>query len=88
MPLMLSQRQLLAASLTITRKRLMESSCRLSYLSLCRSVRKVYCRKTADWIQMPFRMMSGVGRGMGALDGGSDRRREGAVLGVNVGISL
>ena len=27
---------------------------------------------------------SGVGRGMGVLDGGRDRRREGAVLEVNV----
>jgi len=34
---------------------------------------------------MPFGVVSGVGRGMGVLDGGGDRRREGAVLGVNVG---
>jgi len=33
---------------------------------------------------MPFGMVSGVGRGMGALDAGGDRRREGAVLGVNL----
>jgi len=30
-------------------------------------------------------MVSVVGRGMDVLDGGVDRRREGAVLGVNVG---
>ena len=31
--------------------------------------------KTADWIWMPFGMVSGVGRGMGVLDGGGDHRR-------------
>jgi len=40
---------------------------------ICRSVRlsnrKVYCGKTAEWIQMPFGVVSGVGRGMGILDG-------------------
>ena len=49
-------------------------------LSLClsvgRSVRKVYCGKTADWIQMLFEMVSGAGRRMGVVDGGGDRRRE------------
>jgi len=44
--------------------------------SVCLSVRKVYCGKTVEWIQMPFRMVSAVGRGMGVLDGGGDRRRE------------
>ena len=34
---------------------------------------------------MPFGVVSGVGRGMGVLDGGGDRRREGTVLGVNLG---
>jgi len=34
---------------------------------------------------MPFGVVSGVGRGMGVIDGGGYRRREGAVLGVNVG---
>jgi len=33
------------------------------------SVWKVYCGKTADWIRMPFGMVSGVGRGIGVLDG-------------------
>jgi len=34
---------------------------------------------------MPFWVVSGVGRGMGVLDGGSDCQREGAVLEVNLG---
>jgi len=34
---------------------------------------------------MPFGVVSGVGRGMGVLDGGGDRRREGTVLLVNFG---
>ena len=34
---------------------------------------------------MPFGVVSGVGRRMGVLDCGGDRRREGAVLGVKVG---
>ena len=34
---------------------------------------------------MLFRLVSGVGRRMGVLDEGEDRRREGAVLGVIVG---
>ena len=33
-------------------------------------------------------MMSRVGRGMGVLGGGGDRRREGADLGVNVGHTM
>jgi len=39
------------------------------------SVWKVYCGKMAERIQMPFGVVSGVGRVMGALDGGGDRRR-------------
>ena len=34
---------------------------------------------------MPFGVMSGVGRGIGVLDGGGDRRRGMAVLGVDLG---
>ena len=50
---------------------------------MCVSVRKVYCGKTADWIRIPFGVVSGVGRGMGVLDGSvRDRRRGRAVLGV------
>jgi len=49
---------------------------------------KVYCSKTADWIRMPFRVVSGVGRGMSVLDGVEIVEEEGAVLGVNMGIPL
>jgi len=35
----------------------------------------------ADWIWMPFGVVSGVGLGMGVLDFGVDRRREGVVWG-------
>jgi len=45
----------------------------------------VYCGKTADSIRMPFGMVSGVGRGMGVLDGGSNRRRGKGSFGVNLG---
>ena len=34
---------------------------------------------------MPFRVVSGVGQGMGVLDGGDYRLRERAVSGVNMG---
>jgi len=34
---------------------------------------------------MPFGMVSGVGRGMGVLDGGGDRRRARGSFGVNLG---
>jgi len=33
------------------------------------SVRKVYGGKTAEWIRMPFGVVSEVGQGMGVLDG-------------------
>jgi len=33
----------------------------------------MYCGKTADWIQVPFGVMIGVGRGIGVLDRGGDR---------------
>jgi len=41
------------------------------------------CGKTADWIRMPFGVVSGVGLGMGVLDFGGDRRRGRGSLGVN-----
>jgi len=41
----------------------------------------VSCGETADWIGMPFGVVSGVGLGMGVLDFGGDRRMEGAVWG-------
>jgi len=69
----------------------MEYKCRLAQLSvglsLRLSVRKVYCGKTADWIRMPFGVVSGVGRGIGVLDRGNDRQRKGQ-FGVNVGRSI
>jgi len=45
-------------------------------------VRKVYCGKMADWIQMPFGVVSGVSQGMGLLDGGGDRQRGRGSFGV------
>jgi len=41
-------------------------------------------KKTADWIWMPFGVVSGVGRVMGVVDGRRSLKRR-AVLGVNVG---
>ena len=64
-------------------------TCRLSHLSVGRSVclcvQEVYCGKIADWIRITFGMTNAVGRRMSVLDGGGDRRREGTVLGVNLG---
>ena len=58
------------------RRILINHSHRLSVvLSVCLSVRKMYCGKTTEWIQMLFGMMSGVTRGMGVLDGVADCRR-------------
>ena len=45
------------------------------------SIWKVYCGKTADWIRMPFGMVSGVRRGMAVLYGVVIVEGEGAVLG-------
>ena len=46
------------------------------------SVHKVYCGKTSNWIRMPFRMVSRVGRGLVVLDGGGYcRRRRDSFLG-------
>ena len=58
--------------------------CLLYHLAVGRSVRRVYCDKTADWIRMPFGVVSGVGRGMGVLDGGGDHQRRDS-FGVNLG---
>ena len=44
----------------------------------------VYCGKTADWIRMPFSVVSGVGLGMGVLDFDGDRRRGRGSLGVHL----
>jgi len=43
------------------------------------------CGEMADWIWMPFWVVSGVGRGMGVLAGGGYHRRERGSFGVNVG---
>jgi len=44
-----------------------ETICRT--VSECPSVRKEYCGKTAEWIRMPFEVISGVGCGMCVLEG-------------------
>jgi len=44
----------------------------LDHLSVVRSA-KVSCDETADWIRMPFGVVRGVDRVMGALDFGGDR---------------
>ena len=60
--------------------------CHLSHQSVDQfvslSVQKVYCGKMADWIHLPFGMVSGVSLRMGVLKGSGDQRREGAVFGV------
>jgi len=62
----------------------MVRACRLYHLSVCVCVR-VYCGKTADWIQMPFEMVGGVGLGMGVLDFGGDRRKGSGSFGGEFG---
>ena len=52
------------------------------------SVWKVYCGKTAHWIQMPFGVVSWIGREMGILDGVVIVEGEKAVLEVNWGVPL
>ena len=47
---------------------------------ICRSAH-VSSGNTADWIHMPFEVVSGVGLGMGVLDFGGDRRRGRGSLG-------
>jgi len=48
-------------------------------LSVCLvCVRKVCCGKTADWIRMPFGVVSRVGLGMGIRWGGDCRRERGS----------
>ena len=53
---------------------------------ICRSIAS--CGKTADWIRMRFGVVSAVGRGMGVLDGVEIAQWEGAILGVNVGLTI
>jgi len=54
-------------------------------VSVCVCVRKVYCDKTADWIRMPFVVVSGVGQWMDVLDGAVIVEGEVTVLAVNLG---
>jgi len=55
---------LLGTIQSIERKRMEEQSCRICHLSVCvsvcHSVQWVICGKTADWIWMPFGMVSAV----------------------------
>jgi len=44
----------------------------------------VNCGETADWIGMPFAVVSGVGLGSSVLDFGGDRRWGRGSLGVNL----
>jgi len=48
-------------------------------------VRKVYCGEMADWILMPFGVVSGVGRGMGVVNRVVIVEGEGEALGMNLG---
>jgi len=59
--------------------RVLEQSCRLAHLSVGLPVGELW--RTADWVWMPFGMVSGVGRWMGVLDEGGDRRRGTGSLG-------
>ena len=58
------------------------------HVCVCRSVRKMYCGKMAEWIQMSFGMMSGVSQGMSVLDGGGYRQREWGSFRVNLGCPI
>ena len=44
-------------------------------MSVYLTVRKLYCGKTAEWIWVPFGVLSTVGRGIDVLDGGGYRQR-------------
>jgi len=70
-------------SISISSGALMSRTCRLVHMCVC--VWKVYCGKTADWIRMPFGLVSGIGLGMDILDFGGDSRRGRGSLGVNLG---
>ena len=53
-------------------------------LSVGQSVQKLYSGKMAEWIRMPFGMVSRVCRGMGVLDGVFIVEGEGGVFGMNL----
>jgi len=48
----------------------------------------VYCGKTADWIRMPFGVVSGVDRGMGVLKDGPRASRRRGFCGVLAAIGF
>jgi len=58
----------------------MQSSCRLCHLLVCLwvclYVQKVYCGKKAEWIRMPFGVVSAVGLGIHVLNGGPGSQGE------------
>ena len=72
---------------SIERKRVFLQVCRLSHLSVCLSVCMSGKCTVANWIRMPFVVVSGVGRGTGVLDGSGDRRMEKGSFGGKCGTS-
>jgi len=54
---------------------------------ICLSLRKVYCGKMADWIQVLLGVVSGVGRGIGVLDRAGDHQRGRGSFGGEFGAS-
>jgi len=69
----------------------MLQACRLAHLCVCMclSVRKVYCGKTADWIRMPFGMVTGEWdrSRYGCIKWGGDCRRGRCSFGGEFGAS-
>jgi len=70
----------------------LEHTCRLSHLSVglsvCLSVGlEAELWKNGYWIWIPLGVVSGVGRGMGGLDGNGDRRKEKGNFGGKYGAS-
>jgi len=59
--------------------------CRLVSLSVC--LQSVLWQ-TADWIRIPFRMVSEIGRWMCVLDGGGDRRKRRDSIGGKFGADV
>jgi len=80
---LLVRRSLLESNLGLSTLGLSSKPCRSVCLCVCRSVLKVYCGKTAEWVWMPFGVVSGVGpREMSVLDAIHVPQGEWAVLGV------
>ena len=57
-------------------------------LSVSLSVQWVNCGRMADWIWVPFGLVSGLGRGMGVLDGVHIWKREREFLGIALPVDL